>query len=106
MKNYSLDLLTGKIYNRAKPAPMIAMPPRKDHIPVPNSGTSVKSNTIKPRMITEKPNTFLFLDVIDSMVFVISSNYLLYVLFTVILTKGIALYQRKSSTICKTKILV
>ena len=43
------------------------MPPRKDHIPVSNSGRSVRSNTKKPRPITEKPMMFLFLDVIGSM---------------------------------------
>ena len=47
---------------------MIAIPPRKDHIPVPNSGKSVRSNTKKPKAITEIPIMFLSLDEIGSII--------------------------------------
>ena len=74
----------GKTYNKAKPVPIIRIPPKKDHIPVSNSGKSVRSNTKKPRPITEKPMMFLFLDVIGSMI-VISCRCPLYVLYSVLL---------------------
>ena len=80
----------GKTYNKAKPIPIIRIPPKKDHIPVSNSGKSVRSNTKKPRPITEKPMMFLFLDVIGSII-VISCRHPLYVLYSVPLRNWINL---------------
>ena len=83
--------MIGNTYNNAKPIAMIIMPPRKDHIPVPNSGKSVRSNTKKPKAITEMPMMFLSLDVIGSMIchFIWC---LLYVLCTNLLKNGINYY--------------
>ena len=86
MRNYPCVFLTGSTYNNAKPIPIIAIPPIKDHHPVSNSGRRVRSNTKKPRARTEIPSMFLYLGVIGS-IFAIYCISLLYVLFTVILTK-------------------
>ena len=66
-ENHPCVFLTGITYNKAKPIPMIAIPPIKDHHPVSNSGKRVRSNTTKPKTITENPSMFLDLDVIGSM---------------------------------------